>query len=1128
MAEDWLDCPALGPGWKRREVFRKSGATCGRSDTYYQSPTGDRIRSKVELTRYLGPACDLTLFDFKQGILCYPAPKPQSLAVPSRKRKKPSRPAKTRKRQVGPQKGEVRKEAPRDETKADADTAPASLPAPGCCENCGISFSGDGTRRQRLKTLCKDCRAQRIAFNREQRMFKRVGCGECAACRVTEDCGACSTCLLQLPHDVASGLFCKCEQRRCLRIVERSRGCGVCRGCQTREDCGRCRVCLRPPRPGLRRQWRCVQRRCLRGKRSRRRGGCDSKMAARRRPPRAQPLPPVPPSQPPESPELQPYTNRRQNRKCGACAACLRRMDCGHCDFCCDKPKFGGSNQKRQKCRWRQCLQFAMKRLLPSVWAGSEDGAGPPPPYSRRKRPGSTRRPRLGQILKTSLTTPTARSGRAQTPMKQETGSGFVLPPPGTDLVFLREGASSPVQVPGPAAASTEALLQAVDPGLPPVKQEPLDPEEDKEEESKDDSASDSAPEEEAGGAGTPVITEIFSLGGTRLRDTAVWLPRGRERGRRRPGQGRGEDRADSAPRLREEVASTGVYGHHGDGTDFGPSHLPLTLQGAPWQPDLCIAEAGPAGLHCWETAADAAPIPRDSKMYSQRFGIVQREVKGPTPKVVIVRAKPPQVHGAEQHLERIQRSHQKHHAILASIKSKERDRLKVEWDQHNDRKFVDSLVKARIKDAMQGFIINTEERRNKLRELLASEESGYFTEMQLKEETIEEKKDRMRDKTRLLKEKKEKERQDLVAEKLDQQFRERCEELRAELFCIHQKKVWEERKAQIAFNEELKRQKLVEEQMFSKLWEEDRLAKEKREAEEARRQKELVENTRLGLNAQITGIKVQRQAEQQLKEEEARFVENNKAQVKLENEQDKLKKQKTKQEIRATLQKALQEKIEHIQQKYREEQDLNMKLVQRALQDLEEEADKKKQKREEMAREQEIYRQYVAQRREEERAQEKELDRVLEAEKEKKLAEEDKELRLEKEARRQLVNEVMCTRKLQVQEKLQRKAKEQEERAMEQERINEGLKELNREEKENFARRSSLAQEYRKQLQMQISYQQQAREAQKEEERREFEAGVAANKICQDKIREILSFHQVLPRNIHPMRRAYPDKLPP
>ncbi|XP_044790703.1 methyl-CpG-binding domain protein 1 isoform X30 [Bubalus bubalis] len=556
MAEDWLDCPALGPGWKRREVFRKSGATCGRSDTYYQSPTGDRIRSKVELTRYLGPACDLTLFDFKQGVLCYPSPKAHSLAITSRKRKKPSKPAKARKCQVGPQKSEVRKEAPRDDTKADTDTVPASLPAPGCCENCGISFSGDGTRRQRLKTLCKDCRAQRIAFNREQRMFKRVGCGECTACQVKEDCGACSTCLLQLPHDVASGLFCKCERRRCLRIVERSRGCGVCRGCQTREDCGRCRVCLRPPRPGLRRQWKCVQRRCLRGKHGRRRGGCDSKVVPRRRPPRAQSPPPPPPPQPPESPELhpralapsppaefiyycvdedelQPYTNRRQNRKCGTCAACLRRMDCGHCDFCCDKPKFGGSNQKRQKCRWRQCLQFAMKRLLPSVWAGPEDGASPPPAHPRRKRPGSTRRPHLGQTLKPPLATPAAQPDRAQTPVKEETGSGFVLPPPGTDLVFLREGASSPVQVPGPAPASTETRLQAVDPGLPAVKQEPPDPEEDKDD-SKADSTSDLPPEEEAGGAGTPVITEIFSLGGTRLRDTAVWLPslQGRQSGR--------------------------------------------------------------------------------------------------------------------------------------------------------------------------------------------------------------------------------------------------------------------------------------------------------------------------------------------------------------------------------------------------------------------------------------------------------------------------------------------------------------------------------------------------------------------------------------------------------------------
>lgn len=67
---------------------------------------------------------------------------------------------------------------------------------------------------------------------------------------------------------------------------------------------------------------------------------------------------------------------------------------------------------------------------------------------------------------------------------------------------------------------------------------------------------------------------------------------------------------------------------------------------------------------------------------------------------------------------------------------------------------------------------------------------------------------------------------------------------------------------------------------------------------------------------------------------------------MKLEDEQDKLKKQKTKQEIRVTLQKALQEKVERIQQEHRQEQDLDLKLVRSALQDLQEEADKKKQKR--------------------------------------------------------------------------------------------------------------------------------------------------------------------------------------
>ncbi|XP_042530930.1 cilia- and flagella-associated protein 53 [Dipodomys spectabilis] len=513
--------------------------------------------------------------------------------------------------------------------------------------------------------------------------------------------------------------------------------------------------------------------------------------------------------------------------------------------------------------------------------------------------------------------------------------------------------------------------------------------------------------------------------------------------------------------------------------------------------------------------------------MYSQRFGVLQREIKGSTTKVVAVRAKPPKPQGTEQQVEKIQRKHQKYHATLANIKSRERDRLKVEWSQHSDRKSFASLVQARVKDAMQGFLFHTEERRNKLRELLAAEEYEYFMEMQSKGETIEEKKDRMREKTKLLKQKKERERQDFVAQKLDQQFREHCEELRTQLFTIHEKVVSEERKAQVAFNEELKRQKLEEEKMFAKLWEEDRLAKEKREAQEERRQRELVENTRLGLTTQITSNLAQRQEALRLKKEEMHLLEYDNAQIKFEDEQEKMKKLKAKQELRTTLQKALREKIEHIQQEYREEQDLNVKRVQRAQQNLQEEEDKNKQKRDNMMREQKLYLEYLAQRHEEEKAQEKELNRMLEEEKEKKWAENDKQLRLEKEARQQLLNEVTRTRQLQVEEKLQRKAKEQEDYAMEQKCIAEGLRALYFDGEENYARRCELAQKYREHLQMQIAHQQQIREAEKAEQRREFESGMAAQKANEEKIQKILSTQSVQPQNIHPMRRAYPYKLP-
>lgn len=33
--EGWVECPALGEGWKRKEVVRRSGSSIGQKDVYY-------------------------------------------------------------------------------------------------------------------------------------------------------------------------------------------------------------------------------------------------------------------------------------------------------------------------------------------------------------------------------------------------------------------------------------------------------------------------------------------------------------------------------------------------------------------------------------------------------------------------------------------------------------------------------------------------------------------------------------------------------------------------------------------------------------------------------------------------------------------------------------------------------------------------------------------------------------------------------------------------------------------------------------------------------------------------------------------------------------------------------------
>ncbi|XP_048343756.1 methyl-CpG-binding domain protein 1 isoform X4 [Sphaerodactylus townsendi] len=537
MTEGWVDCPSLGPGWQRREVLRKNASRPGQSDTYYVSPRGEKIRSRVELMRLLGGSRDLTDFDFKKGVFIEPSAEPAPPLPPpaeirrkvkkGSKRRLPSLPEATPPLKKPPDLPDFElppdEKPPKLELEIPTET-PASIPdqqpqplAPveqltpkphkrrhqkqpspilaegkmgdatmpeifpeetiACCASCQGQFPGVMLPTQRrCRWLCPDCRAQRRDFNREQRYYKQVGCGVCQACQMSQDCGICTVCVVRAKSpELRIGI--KCLLRRCLRIVKKGLECGLCQACKITEDCGTCYICVRRQKPGMKRQWKCLKRRCLRRKKKilpKKEGYSSKKLVmeasppkdtftqARRQqkrpasatdgpPPKAQRAPrrrrkrlsavPVVPTKWKPTMERDPGgvsmvwhmkkqqlgtvkerkmvgrlpkhpTNKlknsvhssksRQNRKCGECEACQLKIDCGRCDFCQDKPKFGGGNLKRQKCRWRQCLHFAMKRLLPEEWSSPEGAAVAAGWKVRRRRNafgGRSRKPaRIKQV----------------------------------------------------------------------------------------------------------------------------------------------------------------------------------------------------------------------------------------------------------------------------------------------------------------------------------------------------------------------------------------------------------------------------------------------------------------------------------------------------------------------------------------------------------------------------------------------------------------------------------------------------------------------------------------------------------------------------------------------------------
>lgn len=493
------------------------------------------------------------------------------------------------------------------------------------------------------------------------------------------------------------------------------------------------------------------------------------------------------------------------------------------------------------------------------------------------------------------------------------------------------------------------------------------------------------------------------------------------------------------------------------------------------------------------------------------------REFTGPTPHSVAIRAKPTSKRPVEHLILETRRKDELREQAIAETKYQKSCDLKSEWEKATDKRIKSNTIARRVEKLMQRGTFSLEDRRERLKEMLLAEEQQYIEEMEAKEETTLERQAKMRERAKFLKEKREQERLKLVEEKLDQKWRDNCEELRSTLSQRHQDEVFVERHEQLKMKEEKKKKELEVDKFYADLWAEDIQIKSMREEQTAREQMERNRETLKVLQVQIAACEKQREDEEKLKEMEAQWLKEE-AKLRAEEEkwlqEEKLRKQKAAKRSREV---SIRLKKEKEAKEKQEELALDMKILEKLLDDTRNEVKEETQRKREMREENLRFMQYCAMNRKEDEEREKELERIVNEEVEKKWAQTIKQYKMERDARQKLLANVMKSREQQIEERKRIAEKEQEAEIAERDALLAAIEEHKRLEADNQERIKNRNIGYQRDLDMQIDYQRRVKAKEIEQEEREFRMGQEAEAEYQRKLKEALDRPTI--DKVHPMR---------
>ncbi|KAG8184878.1 hypothetical protein JTE90_016989 [Oedothorax gibbosus] len=234
---------------------------------------------------------------------------------------------------------------------------------------------------------------------------------------------------------------------------------------------------------------------------------------------------------------------------------------------------------------------------------------------------------------------------------------------------------------------------------------------------------------------------------------------------------------------------------------------------------------------------------------------------------------------------------------------------LRADWEAEGERRTLHSRVRREVGKASDATEEELGERRERLHDLLRSEEEKYLQEeleMGRGAEDPEAKWDRMLARYLELRTKKEEERQRVAHEKRELQFRLNCDDLRSQLSCRLQAEVAYEGK--IAASE--KKTSKIDDEAYDELWRRDEEAKKKMEEDEKMSRRRKAVKAKKEMMEQIEEKKERRWMQVLEKETDAEIRAEHNRLLALEAECEKEARRRKKEVVRSDLDACVNSKM--------------------------------------------------------------------------------------------------------------------------------------------------------------------------------------------------------------------------